>query len=344
MTEQRPISVSILATPDTSPSTLFGLSDLFSSVGIGWESYVTGKPEAPRFDVRIVAATGDPFQCSGNVTVTPHAAIGDVDQTGIVLVAGLIVPAFEPFRERYDREFDWLAQQHRRGAITASACTCALMLAEAGILDGWKATTHWAYRDLFRINYPNVQLHLEQNLCGSGHENNIVTSGGITAFQELALHFITRFCGVEYSTRTAKFWLIPDRQEGQAPFESMPKSIQNVDAVVHDCQIWVTDHYAVSDPVSAMIERSGLPPTTFARRFKRATGYRPMEYVHTLRVEKAKETLEKSEITVDQIGYDVGYQDPASFRRLFKSKAGLTPSLYRRRFGRSRFERYDLTH
>ncbi len=344
MSKHQPITVSILATPDTSPSTLYGLSDLFSSVGIGWETFVTGKPEAPRFDVRIVAATDEPFRCSGNVTVTPHAAIDDVDQTDIALVAGLVVPAFAPFREQYDREFEWLARQHRRGAITASACTGALMLAESGILDGWEATTHWAYRDLFRIHYPNIQLRLERNLCGSGHDNQIVTSGGVTAWQELALHFITRFCGAEYSSRTAKFWLIPDRQEGQAPFESMPRSIQHDDAVVRDCQVWVADRYAVPDPVSAMTERSGLPPTTFARRFKRATGYRPMEYVHTLRVEEAKETLERSDATIDQIGYDVGYQDPASFRRLFKRKAGVTPSLYRRRFGRRRFERYALVH
>ncbi len=342
MPGQRPISVSILATPDTSPSTLFGWSDLFSSVGIGWESYVTGKPEAPRFDVRIVAATGDPFRCSGNITVTPHAAIDDVDQTDIALVAGLIVPAFAPFREQYDREFEWLARQHRRGAITASACTGALMLAESGVLDGWEATTHWAYRDLFRIHYPKIQLRLERNLCGSGHENQIVTSGGVTAWQELALHFITRFCGVEYSTRTAKFWLIPDRQEGQAPFESMPKSIQCDDADVHDCQVWAADNYAVLDPVSAMIERSGLASTTFARRFKRATGYRPMDYVHTLRVEEAKEMLEKSDASIDQIGRDVGYEDPASFRRLFKRKVGVPPSIYRRRFGRRRFDRYSL--
>ena len=342
MSGQQPITVSILATPDTSPSTLFGLSDLFSSVGIGWESFITGKPEAPRFDVRIVAATDEPFQCSGNVTVTPHAAIDDVAATDIALVAGLIVPAFAPFRERYDREFEWLARQYEHGAITASACTGALMLAESGLLDGWEATTHWAYRDLFRSHYPKIRLRLERNLCGSGHDNQIVTSGGVTAWQELALHFITRFCGVEYATRTAKFWLIPDRQESQASFETMPKSIQHGDAVVHDCQVWLADHHAVPDPVSAMMERSGLPPTTFARRFKRATGYRPMEYVHSLRVEEAKEMLETSDRTIDHIGHEVGYEDPSSFRRLFKRKAGLTPSDYRRCFGRRRFDRYDL--
>jgi transcriptional regulator GlxA family with amidase domain len=93
-----------------------------------------------------------------------------------------------------------------------------------------------------------------------------------------------------------------------------------------------------------MIERSGLASTTFARRFKRATGYRPIDYVHTLRVEEAKEMLEKSDASIDQIGRDVGYEDPASFRRLFKRKAGVTPSIYRRRFGRRRFDRYNLVH
>lgn len=341
---RRPISVSILATPDTSPSTLFGLSDLFSSVGIGWESYVTGKPEQPWFDVRVVAASGDPFECSGNATVTPHAAIDEVTETDIALVAGLIVPAFAPFRERYDREFAWLARQNRRGAITASVCTGALMLAEAGILDGWEATTHWAYRDLFRTHYPKIRLRLERNLCGSGRDNQIVTSGGLMAWQELALHFIARFCGVEYCSRTAKFWLIPERQDGQAPFESMVRHVQQDDAVVRDCQVWLADHYAVLDPVSAMVERSSLPSTTFARRFKRATGYRPMDYVLTLRVEEAKEMLERSELAIDEIGHSVGYEDPASFRRLFKRKAGMAPSVYRRRFGRRRFGQYALAH
>ena len=93
-----------------------------------------------------------------------------------------------------------------------------------------------------------------------------------------------------------------------------------------------------------MTERAGLLPTTFARRFKRATGYRPMDYVHRLRVEEAKEMLETSDRAIDHIGREVGYEDPASFRRLFKRTAGVTPSIYRRRFGRRRFDRYDLVH
>ena len=93
-----------------------------------------------------------------------------------------------------------------------------------------------------------------------------------------------------------------------------------------------------------MVGHSGLAPTTFARRFKKATGFGPMEYVHRVRVEEAKKKLESGNEVVENIGFDVGYEDPASFRRVFKRKVGLTPSGYRRRFGRSRFERFDLVN
>ncbi len=342
MPDQRPITISILATPDTSPSTLFGLYDVLSSVGIGWEAFVAGTPEAPRFDVRIVAVRRDPFRCAGDVLVTPHLSIEEVEDTDIALVASLVVPTWIPLKVHDGREFKWLTQQLSRGAVVASACTGALILAESGLLNGWEATTHWAYRDLFRVCYPEVRLRLEKNLCGSGQDNQIVTSGGATAWQELALHLVTRFCGIEHAVRTAKFWLIPERDKSQATHAAMSRRITHDDAVINDCQVWIAEHCANANPISVMIQRSGLPPTTFARRFNRATGYHPMDYVHTLRVEEAKELLEKTDDAIDQIGRDVGYEDPASFRRLFKRKSGLTPSHYRRRFGRPRFEQYDL--
>jgi transcriptional regulator GlxA family with amidase domain len=107
-------------------------------------------------------------------------------------------------------------------------------------------------------------------------------------------------------------------------------------------EVWIANNYSETKPVSKMAQRSGLPRATFAGRFKRATGYHPMEYVHALRVEEAKEMLETSDHAIDEIGREIGYEDPASFRRLFKRKTHLTPAAYRRRFGKSRFERYHL--
>ena len=341
MPNSQPITISILATPDSSPSTLYGLLDVLGTVGVGWESYVTGKPVEPKFDVRIVAATKQPFRCAGNALVTPHCSVEEVQDTDIALVGSLVIPNTPPIVILDKRELDWLVRLQSRGSTIASVCSGSIMLAESGLLDGWEATSHWVYRDLFQLYYPGVRWRIEQKLCVSGQDDQIVTSGGATSWLEMALYLITRFCGVDYAAHTAKFWVIPGQEETQAPYAVMTRSILHDDGVVNECQAWIAEHYENPNPIAAMVERSGLPPTTFARRFKRATGYRPMDYVHALRVEEAKEMLEIGGDAIDRIGREVGYEDPASFRRIFKRKVGLTPSIYRRRFYRSRFERYD---
>jgi transcriptional regulator GlxA family with amidase domain len=102
--------------------------------------------------------------------------------------------------------------------------------------------------------------------------------------------------------------------------------------VIGECQAWIAQNYMCANPVAMMAERSGLRPRTFARRFQAATGYLPMDYVHTLRIEGAKQLIETEGAAIDEIGSQVGYEDPTFFRRLFKRKAGLTPAAYRRKF------------
>ena len=99
-----------------------------------------------------------------------------------------------------------------------------------------------------------------------------------------------------------------------------------------ECQAWIAQNYACANPVATMAERSGLKPRTFARRFRTATGYLPMDYVHALRVEEAKQIIETETAAIDEVGFNVGYDDPTFFRRLFKRRIGLTPAAYRRKF------------
>jgi transcriptional regulator GlxA family with amidase domain len=126
--------------------------------------------------------------------------------------------------------------------------------------------------------------------------------------------------------------------EGHAAYSAMTKTIVHDDGIVSDCQSWIAENYTDSNPVRSMAQNSGLSPTTFARRFKRATGFRPMEYVHAVRIEEARSRLETSDYTIESIGIEVGYEDPASFRRIFKRKVGLTPSIYRRKFSHSQLD------
>jgi transcriptional regulator GlxA family with amidase domain len=342
MQKQQPIKVSLLATPDTTPSTLFGLHDVLSSVGVGWETFVTGDPAEPRFDVSIVSTTGKPVSCGSNVLVTPHASTEEIENADIALIASWIPNDGASVRNCDKRELEWLFRLKDQSSTLASMCTSTVLLAEAGILDGKEATTFWAYRDIVRVRYPRVQWRIDRTLCVAGDDKQIVTAGSATVWQDLALYLISRFCSAEQAVNAAKLWVIPDRDGKQSAFSAKSLGVPHDDSVVHACQLWIEENYSTSNPIAEMVNHAGIPASTFARRFKNATGDKPMDYVHMLRIEKAKELLEKGFDTVDEIGSASGYEDPASFRRIFKRKVGLTPSVYRRRFNHSRYDQITL--
>ena len=162
---ERPVTVSILATPDTSPSTLYGLFDMLTWLADGWEVFVTGEPAEPRLDVRLVAERPEPVRCGGDVVISPHLGVEEAEDTDIAIVASLAVPG-STLPENRDRwAINWLVRQQSRGATIASACTGAIVLAEAGLLNGWEATSHWALHDLLRIHYPEVRWRMEKDVC-----------------------------------------------------------------------------------------------------------------------------------------------------------------------------------
>lgn len=342
MQPHAPIKIGILATPDTSPSTLFGLFDVLSSVGVGWETFVSGKAPSPQFDVQIVATQSRPFVCKGSggrALITPHASIAQADNVDIAVMASFVANDAVSLRDHDERELDWILRLRDRGSMLASMCTSTALLAEAGVLDGLEATTFWAYRDLVRTRYPKVHWKVDNNLCIAGNDSQIVTAGGATAWQELALYLVARYCGAEQAAQAAKLWVIPNRDLNQAAFSSRSHIALHDDIVIKSCQEWVAENFTHPNPVAGLTQHAGLASTTFTRRFKQATGYGPLDYVHLLRIERAKKLLETGDATVEQIGFEVGYEDPASFRRIFKRKVSLTPSIYRRRFSHKIFER-----
>lgn len=322
----------LLAAEETSPSVLYGLYDVLFSVGAFFDELTTGKAGAPVLDTRIVAARADPFRCFGGVLVEPYASIDAIERADVVVVCDMyLLPDASP-RERYPREIAWLERMHAGGAVIASVCSGSLVLAEAGLLDGLEATGHWAYEEMFRTHYPAVRLRMGAALVADGEGGCIVTAGGTLSWQDLALHLIGRFCGARHAIETAKVHLMPIHSDGQLPYASMSRIEKREDAVVGECRRWVAEHFADSNPVAGMVERSGLNARTLARRFRAATGYSPIDYVHAVRLDEAKRALEADGSSVDDIAHHVGYEDPASFRRMFKRKVGMTPGAYRRKF------------
>jgi transcriptional regulator GlxA family with amidase domain len=306
--------------------------DVLSTAGIAFDELVSGEAGTPVLEVRIVAARREPFRCVWDVLVEPACAVDEVAQADAAVACDMYIPVTESPKGRYPAETRWLRRMYEKGAIISSVCSGSLVLADSGLLDGMETASHRAYRDMFREYFPQVTLREQDVLTISGEDSRIVTAGGVASWQDLALYLIARLCGQRHAIDAAKVHLLSSHDEGQLPYAVMGLRPQKADAVIHECQLWIAANYTCANPVSQMVERSGLNPRTFARRFFAATGYPPMEYVHSLRVEEAKQILETEKLSVDEVGHHVGYEDPAYFHRLFKRKVGLTPARYRRKF------------
>ena len=328
---RRPL-VCLLASTETSPSVLYGLYDVLSTAGALYGEMTTGKTGDEILDVRIVAATAEPFRCFGGIMVEPHDNLEALDEADFIIVCDMYTPIDTPPRGLYDREIDWIKRMYAKGSTVSSVCSGSLVLAEAGLLDGETTSGHWAYRDLFREHYPRVKLRFDEILCFAGEDERIVTTGGVTSWQELALYVIAKLGGPEHAIQAAKIFILSGHAEGQLPYAVVTSRVKQSDAVIADCQAWIAENYARENPVASMTARSGLKPRTFARRFKAATGCQPMDYVQAVRIEEAKQLLDANVANVEDIGHLVGYEDPTFFRRLFKRRVGMTPAAYRRKF------------
>ena len=331
MADRRP-TIALLAAPSTSAAVLYGLYDVLFSAGAVFPDMTLGKPGTESLDVRIVSLDGRPFRCLGNILVEPRSAIADLGPVEAVVICDMYSPIHDPPRHDYAAFAPWLTALHRDGVLLTSVCSGALVLAEAGLLDGREAASHWAYAELFARAYPRVRHRRDSILCLSAEAAGIVTAGGVTSWQELALYLIARFCGAPVARETAKVHLLAGHEDGQLPFAVTNRSIRGSDRIIARCQEWIAQHYEEPNPVQRMVEIAGLNTRTFARRFRAATGSSPIDYVQHVRIEEAKQMLEMTVDPIDDLAAEVGYLDPAAFRRTFRKLAGTTPADYRRRF------------
>jgi len=328
-----PVSVALLVFPETSASVVYGMYDLFMSAGRDWGILVEGCPGPQLMAPMLVAAGPGELHVGNGVAVMPHATLETCPRSDIVCVPEVNLPPGEPLAERFRAEIDWLKKRHADGVLLGTACSGAMLLAEAGLLDGLDATTHWAWCEALRERHPTVQVREQSALVVTGEGQRLVMAGGGTTWLDLSLYLIARSVGIEVAMQVARINLIDWHTIGQQPFARLARARQVEDAVIARCQVWIAEHYATSHPVASMQRLSGLAERSFKRRFQQATGMSPLEYVHALRIEEAKQMLEAGDQSVEMIALEVGYEDAAYFSRLFRRKVSLTPAHYRRRFG-----------
>ena len=330
--EKRPVHVSLVVFPQSDPSILYGVFDTLWAAGRLWNTLRGLPPGEPLFVPRIVAARRGPVELATGVTIVAQDGIDDVAETDVVFVPNVLVNSGEELRGLDRRVLGWIESRYRAGADLYASCGGPLALAEAGLLDGLQATTHWGYADLFRQQFPRVTLHPDRLLVEAGPDPRIVCSGGASSWQDLVLYLVTRHVGAEEAIRLSKIFLYQWHREGQLPYACMVRNVTNDDSEIRAQQVWLAENYHRPNLVAELVRRSNLPERTFTRRFKSSTGYTPIGYIQALRVEEAKQMLETTDLAVDRIAHEVGYEDIASFRRLFRRLTGMTPADYRRKF------------
>ena len=328
----RPTVVALLAVPDVSASTLYGFYDALCGAGRDWQMLHGQAASALPFRPLVVSRDGQPLEGANGVRIRPDAGFADCPPPDVVCVTDLMIPPTTPLGDRYDAEIAWLRERHAAGAMVASACSGALLVARTGLLDGLDATSHWAYCDALRREHPQTQWHAERGLVVAGDARRIVTAGSGVAWHQLVLFLIARFAGPQEAMQVARINLLDLQSTSATAYASLTHGAQTSDPLIARCQEWAALHYAAEAPVAQMVSLSGLPERTFKRRFTQCTGMSPLEYVHTLRLEEAKQMLESGDAPVEAIAGEVGYQDASFFSRLFRRKVALTPAQYRRRF------------
>ena len=322
------IDVTVLLLDQTFSSTAVGPMEVFRHAGSLWNR-LTGKPEKPRFQVRTASEDGRPVLCDGPIHIQPMTAIQNIRHTDLIFIptTGLSI---DDVVERNASVVPWLKRWQKRGVAIASVCSGVGLVAATGMLDGKRATTHWALAERFRQKYPKVKWVPELMVTEDG---NFYCGGGVHAALDLSLYLVEKFCGHEVAMESAKALLIETPRAWQAGFAVVPLKTEHNDEAISTAQDWLHQNFHRPFPLEAPAHRAGMSLRNFVRRFKQATGDSPLTYLQKLRIAAAKRLLENNHRTMQEISDAVGYQDVAFFRSLFQRHTGVSPSAYRERFG-----------
>ncbi len=293
--------------------------------------YLRDPDAADLFEAVAVGPSDQPIRFINGVELHPGVTVDDAETPDLVIVPGLD----DNVRPSVDRNIHWVPWLRRwaeDGAVVASSCTGAFLLAEAGLLDGRTATTHWVAEGLFRATYPQVRLEIDRIVVDEG---DVITSGGATTAFNLIHYLVARFGSAERAQATTQMLLLDTSRDSQLPFAMVGLHRHHYDSVVHEAQSAIQQGAIQPLSVARVAAHVGVSPRTLHRRFQASIGLTPQAYLTQVRVESAKHLLEQTSRSIEHIRTDVGFADPTSFRRAFKRLVGATPTEYRRRFGRN---------
>ncbi|MGW2301251.1 GlxA family transcriptional regulator [Streptomyces sp. NPDC001809] len=285
-----------------------------------------GDPEA--YPIRTASLDGGPVRAHSGLRLLPDTTLAEAVAGGAPHT--LVVPGGEGTRMPDPALIDWLRSHAPDAGRLVSVCTGALLLAEAGLLDGHRATTHWVACDHLARCYPEVEVDPDPIFVRDGR---LATSAGVTAGIDLALALVEEDLGRDVALTVARHLVVFLRRPGNQAQFSVQLAAQTARRdPLRDLQQWITEHPAEDLSVEALAARARLSPRHFARAFHAETGTTPGRYVDRVRLEHARRLLEETSRGVEEVARASGYGTPEAMRRAFTRSLGTAPADYRRRF------------
>ncbi|MFF3742593.1 GlxA family transcriptional regulator [Streptomyces kronopolitis] len=290
------------------------------------EVFHGASPEEPAaYRIRTATLDGAPVRTTSGLTLVPDLTLDEA-----AVPHTLLVPGGQGTRAPDPRLIDWLRGNAHRARRKVSVCSGALLLAEAGLLDGRRATTHWMLCDTLARRYSAVRVEPEPIYVRDG---DVATSAGVTAGIDLALALVEEDLGRDLALAVARQLVVFLRRPGNQTQFSAQLAVQLADRrPLRDLQQWITEHPAADLSVEALADRAGLSPRHFARAFRDEVGMPPGRYVDRVRLEAARRRLEDTADGIAQVSRHCGYGTPEAMRRAFLRALDTSPAEYRRRF------------
>jgi transcriptional regulator GlxA family with amidase domain len=289
---------------------------------------VAARLGAHEYEIELAARGTSAIRTSSGLELLPHRPLtpirGKIDT--------LIVPGGEGTRQAIEDAalIRWIARTARLACRVASVCTGAFLLAEAGLLDGHRATTHWSACAALRRRYPGVTVEEDPIFI---REGNLWTSAGVTAGMDLALALLEEDAGNDVALAVARqLVMFVFRPGGQAQFSAQLSARLADHDPLREAQGWITDNLDEDLTVEALAEHTHMSPRNFARAFKREIGITPAAYVERARVERAQQLLQHPQSGLQQVALQCGFGTEDRMRRAFQRRLGVAPAAYRDRF------------
>jgi transcriptional regulator GlxA family with amidase domain len=318
--------VSILVPNEAILVTIADPRYLFTTVNEFLEA--AGRPAM--FEVQLVGLTKEVDIGHGLFSVHPDRTTGEVKKTDLIIVPAIGPDLFAAL-EKNKSFYPWIVEQYHQGAEVASLCIGAFLLASTGLLNGKECSSHWKTADLFRGMFPEVNLVDGKIIT---EVQGIYSSGGATSYWNLLLHIIEKYVDREMAIAIAKHFALEIDRKTQSPFVMFNGQKKHEDEPIKKAQEFIENNLTDRISVDDLAARFAIGRRHFDRRFKKATNNTPAEYIQRVKIEAAKKWLENSHKNVNEVMYDVGYNDTKSFRTVFKKITGLSPVDYRNKYNK----------